>query len=68
MTEAEVRGCLAANYIDSIASLDVPCFAYGLKYNISSAKQRVYKNGQDLSLVYLPDDPTSERGKPWLLK
>lgn len=68
VTEAEVRGCLAASYLDSVASLEVPSVAYGLKYADLSALQCIYLNGAEQTLEYLPDDPTSEPGEPWLLK
>jgi len=37
ITEAEVRGCLAADLIDSTVSFNLPSVAYGIKFTQASA-------------------------------
>jgi glucan phosphorylase len=64
--EAEVRGCLAANDLDSIVCFNLPSSAFGFKFSESSAKQCLYQDDNVTTLEYLPDEPTTERGKPWL--
>jgi hypothetical protein len=46
---------------------NLPCVAYGFKFGEGCAKQVLCQEDNKLTLEYLPEDPTLDSGKPWML-
>lgn len=57
-------GRLASCFMDSIATLNLPAWGYGLRYKYGLFKQAVASNGEQLEGA----DPWLERGNPWEVK
>lgn len=55
-------GRLAACFLDSIATLDLPGWGYGIRYRYGMFKQAIAENGKQLEL---PDYWISWDGNPW---
>ncbi|WVQ93324.1 hypothetical protein IAU59_000392 [Kwoniella sp. CBS 9459] len=54
-------GRLAACYIDSMATLNIPGWGYGLRYNYGIFKQLISSSGEQLEAP----DPWLDRENPW---
>ncbi len=58
-------GRLAACFLDSMASLDLPGWGYGIRYKYGMFKQGVAEDGKQ---VELPDKWIPETGNPWEIR
>lgn len=58
-------GRLAACFLDSMASLDLPGWGYGIRYRYGMFKQGVAADGQQIEL---PDKWIPETGNPWEIR
>lgn len=58
-------GRLAACFLDSMASLDLPGWGYGIRYRFGMFKQAVAEDGQQIEL---PDKWIPESGNPWEIR
>jgi starch phosphorylase len=55
-------GRLAACFLDSIATLDLPGWGYGIRYRYGMFKQTIAPNGRQ---VEIPDYWIADSGNPW---
>ena len=58
-------GRLAACFLDSMASLDLPGWGYGIRYKYGMFKQGIAEDGKQ---VELPDKWIPEGGNPWEIR
>lgn len=58
-------GRLASCFLDSMASLDLPGWGYGIRYKYGMFKQAVAEDGKQLEL---PDKWIPEGGNPWEIR
>ncbi|MGD8149524.1 glycogen/starch/alpha-glucan phosphorylase [Ornithinimicrobium sp. Y1694] len=54
-------GRLAACFVDSLATMDVPCIGYGIRYEYGIFKQSFDENGRQVE----SPDPWLRLGSPW---
>ena len=58
-------GRLAACFLDSMASLDLPGWGYGIRYKYGMFKQGIAEDGKQIEL---PDKWIPEGGNPWEIR